>query len=84
MGGFSSPPKRGLLLFEGVGSENFAELDLKPRLTPMIWYLGRILGFELKKKKIREKERNNEGKYFLFLLYFEELISSLQKKLVQK
>ena len=56
MEGFLSPPRRGLLLFEGEGLENFAELDLKPRFTPMIWYLRRILGFGLKKKKIKEKK----------------------------
>ena len=56
MKGFSFPPRRGLLLFEGEGSENFAKLDLKSRFTLMIWYLRRILGFGLKKKKIG-KER---------------------------
>ena len=69
MEGFSSPPRRGLLLFEAECSENLAKVDLKPRFTPMIWCLKRILGFGLKKekKKIRKK-------YFLFLLYFERLI----------
>ena len=69
MEGFSSPPRRGLLLFEAECSENLAKADLKPRFTPMIWCLKRILGFGLKKekKKIRKK-------YFLFLLYFERLI----------
>ena len=43
------------MLFEGEVSENFAELDLKPRFTPMIWYLRRILGLRLKKKEIKEK-----------------------------
>ena len=55
MEGFSFPPRRGLLLFEGEGFENFAKLDLKPHFTPMIWSLRRILDFELKKKEIREK-----------------------------
>ena len=55
MEGFSSSPSSGLLIFEGEGFENFAELDLKPRLTPMVLCMGRILGFGLKKKKIRKK-----------------------------
>ena len=82
MEGFSSPPRRGLLLFEAKCFENLAKLDLKPRFTPMIWCLKRILGFGLKKekKKIREKEENKEGKYFLFLLYFERLILFPPKK----
>ena len=38
----------------------------------VILCVRRILGFGLKKekKKIREKEKNKEGKYFLFLLSF--------------
>jgi len=56
MKGFSFPPRRGLLLFEGEGSENFAKLDLKPRFTLMIWYLRRILGFGLKKKEDKERK----------------------------
>ena len=72
MEGFSSLPRKGLLLFEGVGTANFAKLDLKPCFTPMIWCLEKILGFGLKKKKInkkkkiREKERNKVGKYLSF------------------
>ena len=86
MEGFSSPPRRVLLPFEAKGSKNLAKLDLKPRFTPMILCERRILGFELKKekKKIREKEKNKEGKYVLFLLHFKKLIFSLQKRMVQK
>ena len=76
MEGFSSPPRRGLLLFEGEGSANLSKLDLKPCFTPMIWCLKRILCFRLKKekKKIKEKRKIRKGNIFLFLLYFEELI----------
>ena len=56
MEGFSSPPSSGLVIFESEGFENFAELDLRPRLTPMVLCLGRILGFGLKKKKKIRKE----------------------------
>ena len=59
-----------------------AELDLKPRFTPMIWCLKRILGFGSKKekKKIKEKRKIRKGNIFLFLLYFEELnISPLKE-----
>ena len=62
MEGFSSPFRKGLLLFEGEGSINLAELDLKQRFTPMIWCLKRIMGFGLKK----EKKKNKEGKCFSF------------------
>ena len=60
MEGFLSPPRRGLLLFEGVGSANSTELDFRPRFTPMIWCLGRILGFGLMKKKINKKKKIRE------------------------
>ena len=72
MEGLSSPPRRVLLPFEVKGSENLAKLDSKPHFRPMILCVRRILGFGLKKekKKIREKEKNKEGKYFLFLLSF--------------
>ena len=73
-----------LLIFEGEGSENFAVLDLRLSLTPMIWYLRRILGFRLKKKKIRKKNEEIGRKIFLFFLYFKELFFSLQKELIQK
>jgi len=55
MEGFSSPPSNSLLIFEGEDSKNFAKMDLKPRLAPMVLCLGRILGFGLKEKKIRKK-----------------------------
>ena len=57
MEGFSSPPRRGLLPFEAEDSTNLAELDCRPRFTPMIWSVRRILGFKLKKEKkeIRKK-----------------------------
>ena len=82
----SSPPRRGLLLFEREGSTNLVELDLKPCFTPMIWCLKIIQGFGLKKEKktIREKRKIRKGNIFLFLLYFEELIFSLQKRMVKK
>ena len=50
-----SPFSYGLLIFEDEGSENFAKLDLKPYLTPMVLCLERILSFKLKKKKIRKR-----------------------------
>ena len=85
MEGFLSPPRRGLLLFEGEGPENFAELDLKPHFTPMIWYLRSILGFGLKKKKIKEKnERNKEGKYFFSFYTLRSYSFPFKKKFVQK
>ena len=76
MEGFSSPLRKGLLLFKEEGSTNLVELDLKSHFTPMIWCLKRILGFGSKKekKKIKEKRKIRKGNIFLFLLYFEELI----------
>ena len=44
------------MFFKGEGSKNFVELDLRPRLTPMVLCLGKILGFGLKKKKRKRKE----------------------------
>ena len=60
MEGFSSPPRRGLLPFGVEGSANLAKLDLKPRFTPMIWCLKRILGFKLKKEKKRIRKKRGK------------------------
>ena len=55
--GFSPPPRRGLLPFEAEVYANLVELDRRPCFSPMILFVRRTLGFELKneKKKIKEK-----------------------------
>ena len=41
-------------------------------------------GFQVEEEEDKEKKREiRKGNIFLFLLYFEELIFSLQKRLVQ-
>ena len=61
MEGFSSPPRRGLLLFEGEGSANLAELDLKPHFTPMIWCFKNS-GFQVKEKEEEEEDKGKREK----------------------
>ena len=66
------------MFFKGEGSKNFVELDLRPRLTPMVLCLGRILSFGLKKKeKIRKKMREitEENISFPFILWVVILFS---------
>ena len=86
MEGFSSSIRRGLLPFEIEGYANLVELDRRPRFTPMIWSGRRTLGFGLKKekKKIKEKKRKIRKETFVFPLYFEKLVFSLRKRLIQK